>query len=280
MGTSIKLGYSTYALPDIDPLEALQKIRAIGYDAVEIAVGEDWPTAPQKLDAAARRELRTRVAELGLPPPVLFGPVPTCAEGQVRADMRERYAEILELAGDLNFGSEPAVVTTTVGGRQLDWDADRQRIADDLLELADLAAGMNTILAVEPHVGGAFDAPEKAAWLMQQTQHRHLKLNFDHSHFCVQGMDLQLCVDLCLPSAVHIHIKDGTMTGGKVRFVLPGEGELDLVAYMQALFQGGLSVPVTAEVSAMIWREPGYDPWPTAKLCYDALDLAREAASS
>lgn len=47
---------------------------------------------------------------------------------------------------------------------------------------------------------------------MQQTDHSHLRLNFDYSHFFVQGMDLQHCVDLCLPYAAHIHVKDGTMT--------------------------------------------------------------------
>jgi sugar phosphate isomerase/epimerase len=280
MGTHIELGYSTYALQDIDPFEALQRIREIGYDAIEIAVGDDWSTAPQKLDAANRRELRKRVEDLGFPPPSLFGPVPTCAEGLAREEMLEQFTEILDLAGDLNFGSEPAVVTSTVGGRQLAWAADRMRITDDLVELAELAAGANTILAVEPHVGGAFDTPEKAAWLMQQTQHKHLRLNFDHSHFHVQGMDLQHCVDLCLPSAVHVHIKDGTMAGGKVTFLLPGEGSLDLTVFVQAVSQGGIAVPVTAEVSAMIWREPGYDPWPVAESCYVALDRAREAALS
>lgn len=280
MGNSIKLAYSTYALQGIDPLEALQRIRTIGYNAVEIAVGDDWPTAPRKLGAAARQELRTCVEDLGFPPPALFGPVPTCAEGPARAGMLEQYVRILDLADDLNFGSESAVVTTTVGGRQLDWENDRMRIADDLVELAELAAEARVILAAEPHVGGAFDTPEKAAWLMRQTEHRHLKLNYDHSHFHVQGMDLQHCVDLCLPYASHVHIKDGFMTEGKVTFLLPGDGSLDLAEYMAAVAKGGIGVPVTAEVSAMIWREPGYDPWPIAELCYGSLDGARRVVAS
>jgi sugar phosphate isomerase/epimerase len=274
----MKLGYSTYAMQRLDIFEALPRIRAIGYDAMEIAVGDDWPTAPHKLDAAARQKLADLLQDLGFPPPVLFGPVPTCARGDARQAMLGRFAGICALARDLNFGGEPAVVTSTLSGRQLDWDADKQAVADDLLELADLAAGASAILAIEPHVGGAFDTPEKAAWLMQQTDHSHLKLNFDYSHFFVQDMDLQRCVDLCLPCAAHIHIKDGTLAGNRVKFLLPGEGKLNLTTYIKALIQAGLTVPVTAEVSAMIWREPDYDPWAAAEFCYRALNQARRDA--
>ena len=208
----MKLGYSTYAMQRLDIFEALPRTRSIGYDALEIAVGDDWPTAPRKLDAAARQKLVNLLKGLGFPPPALFGPVPTCAQGDARQAMLGHFVEICTLARDLNFGSEPAVVTSTLSGRQLDWDTEKETVAKDLLELADLAAGANTILAIEPHVGGAFETPKKAAWLMQQTHHSHLRLNFDYSHFFVQGMDLQHCVDLCLPYAAHIHVKDGTMT--------------------------------------------------------------------
>jgi len=275
----MKLGYSTYALQRLDIFDALPRIRSFGYDAIEIATGEDWPTAPRKLNAATRQDLSSHIADLGFPPPVLFASVPTCAPGDARQAVRNQLADVCRLARDLNPGPQPSVITTTVGGRRLDWDTDKQRMADDLLELADLAAGSDTILAVEPHVGGAFDTPEKAVWLMRQTDHKHLKLNFDHSHFTVLGMDLQHCVDQCLPFAAHIHIKDGTMTDGKVTFLLPGQGPLDLTAYMSALVRGGVTIPVTAEVSAMIWRRPDYDPWTAAASCYRALDQARQAAS-
>jgi inosose dehydratase len=192
--------------------------------------------------------------------------------------MLGKFGDICALARDLNFGDEPAVVTSTLSGRQIDWDTEKQTIADDLLELADLAAGVNTVLAMEPHVGGVFDTPERAAWVMQQTDHPHLKLNFDYSHFFVQGMDLLRCVDLCLPYATHIHIKDGTMTNGQVNFLLPGQGKLKLVTYLKSLMRAGLTVPVTAEVSAMIWRTPDYDPWAAAEFCYRALDKARQEA--
>ena len=53
----MKLAYSTYATQKIDVYDALSRIRSIGYDAVEIAVADPWPTAPDKLDTNDRSAL-------------------------------------------------------------------------------------------------------------------------------------------------------------------------------------------------------------------------------
>jgi len=192
--------------------------------------------------------------------------------------MCTQFREICELARDLNWGNGLAVVTSTVGGRQMDWDSDRQSVADDLLELAELAAASGTVLAVEPHVGNVLDTPEKAVWLMRQTDHPNLKLNFDHSHFLVVGMDLRHCADLCLPFAAHTHIKEGTMADGKVAFLLPGQGTLDMAGFVRTVADARPDLPIVAEVSAQIWRRQDYDPWGTAEFCYRALRDARGEA--
>lgn len=274
----IPIGFSTYATQRVDVFEALPRIRAIGYDAVEIAVGDAWQTAPGKLDRNARRKLAGTLRDLGFPPPALFGPVSTCVRGSDRRAMRTRFIQNCVLAGDLNYGDARSIVTTTVSGPLIDWKSDREAVAADLVELADVAAGHHVILAVEPHVGAIFDTPEKAAWLMENTRHPNLKIHFDHSHFHVQDIDLKRAADLCLPHTVHIHIKDGYMEGGAVTFLLPGEGSLDLVAYFRALHDAGTEVPVGAEVSAMIWGRPDYDPWRAAESCYRALDDAHQQA--
>lgn len=42
----IKLGYGTYGMKEVDPFEAVQGLKKIGYDAIEIAATKGWPTAP------------------------------------------------------------------------------------------------------------------------------------------------------------------------------------------------------------------------------------------
>ena len=115
---------------------------------------------------------------------------------------------------------------------------------------------------------GNFNTPEKAVWLMENTRHDHLKLNFDISHFVAQGIDMQRSIDLCVPYAVHTHIKDGYTEDGSVHYLLPGDGEMDLVDYMVSVKEAGLAVPVYVEVSRQLSERPGFDPWADGRVLF------------
>ncbi|MCZ6633197.1 MAG: sugar phosphate isomerase/epimerase [bacterium] len=274
----MKIGYGTYGMPDEDVFDALSRLKAIGYEAIEININDDWPTAPHKLDGDARKKLVDALQQEDFPPPVLMNGLAVCARGDARSDMLEKFDAACTLASDLNFGTEPAIVVTTLGGVKNSWDEEKQWICDGLSELADRSAQQNVILGIEPHVNHIFDTPEKSAWVMEQTNHDSLKLNFDMSHFHVDGFDLQHSIDLCAPYAVATHIKDGHRIDGKVQFQLPGEGSLDLVAYFKAVASAGLNIPITVEVSAQIFRQDSYNPWSAAEFCCQALKKARTEA--
>ena len=274
------LGYSTYAMKELDVFEVLPRLRAMGYDTVEIAVRDGWATAAGNFDRPSRIRLAKAFQDLGFPPPPLMDELPNCLPGPGLADTLRRFEASCILAEDLNFRDGHAVITSTVGGLTAPWEEAKQAISEGLLQLADMAEQHGVILALEPHVGNEFDTPEKAVWVMEETRHPSLKLNFDISHFHVQGLDLTHCVKLCSPYAVHTHIKDGCMKEGKVRFLLPGEGNLDLTAYMLAMKKAGSKIPITVEVSAMIWTRPDYDPWWSAQYCYRVLDEARKQADA
>ncbi len=65
------------------------------------------------------------------------------------------------------------------------------------------------------------------------------------------------------------------MVDGEVKFLLPGEGALDLSAYFLAMRKTGTKLPVTVEVSGMVWNSEDYDPWEAARACYEVLEKAR-----
>jgi sugar phosphate isomerase/epimerase len=275
------IGYGTYGLRDIDPATAVRRLATIGYEALEITAAEGWPTAPARLDGAQRRELGAAIRNAGLPPPVVMALLPLCVEGPARPSMVAEFGAICALARDIAGVGASAIVTSTLGGERSPWESDRERITDRLIELAGIAEGYGVSLAVEPHVGGTLDTPEKAVELMRMTGHPRLKLNFDVSHFHVQGIELAHCVDLCLPHAIHVHIKDGyTNPDGRVVFQLPGEGSLDLDRYMALLEERGNRIPVVVEVSGMIWKRPEYDPWEAAERSFEALDAARRSVGA
>lgn len=269
----MKLAYSTYALQTEDPLDAVTRVRDIGYEGLELNVGDDWPTAPHKLDGDTRRALRDAYGEAGFPAPVLMNLINLCTHDEDVAAKTHTLAATCQLAADLNFGETRRVVTTTLGYQGgADWDSSREQIAERLLPYADVADDHGVTLAIEPHAGQEMDTPEKAVWLVERMNRPCVRLNFDHSHFQVLGLDLAHCLRLCQPWSVHTHIKDGRLVDGQVQYRLPGDGDLDMADYFRTLHDAGVDLPITAEVTGQIWKRHDYDPWATAQRCYDLMN--------
>ena len=198
-----------------------------------------------------------------------------CAQGQDRPAALAQFKATFELGQALRIDDNPIVVSTTLGGHP-PWETGKGQIVDLVLEVADMAAAYDALVAIEPHAGDDFETPEKAAWLMEQTRHPHLGLNFDYSHFWVEDIDLQHSIDLNLQYSFHNHIKDGYINeAGQVRYLLPGDGKLDLEVYLQAMQAAGWDKYICPEVTGQIWNTAGYDPWATAQFCFDALTKAR-----
>jgi sugar phosphate isomerase/epimerase len=276
----MKLGYSNYAMQMVDVFEALPRLKSIGYEAMEICVRDGWQTEAAAFDGPSRQRLVSLIRELGFPPPPLMDSMEVCIQGVERKAMLARAAGTFSMARDVNFGDGPLPVTTTLGSPPPEWESGRGLIRDSLVELADLAAEYGSIVAIEPHAGSLFDTPEKAVWLMEQTDHEHLKLNFDISHFVAQGIDVRHSVELCVPYAVHTHVKDGYTEDGSVRYQMAGEGDLDWTEYMVAVQEADLKPPVYVEVSRQQSELAGYDPWQAAEFCYATLDRARREAAA
>ena len=272
----MELYYSTYGMKELDVFAALPRLAEMGYEGMEINVSPGWSTEPARMDSTLRGRLARLLGELGFPTPPLMASLSPCEMGVRRAAMLQQCSDTFDLARDLCIDDRVPVVTTTLGSPKPDWDTGKEQIADLLLEVADQAARRGVILAVEPHAGGDFETPEKAVWLMERTNHDFLKLNFDYSHFWVEGMDLQHCINLNLPYAAHNHIKDGYLDEGRVVYLLPGEGKMDLSVYLRAMRAAGWDDIIVPEVTAMIWGKEGYDPWAAAQFCFSALDKARK----
>ena len=64
---------------------------------------------------------------------------------------------------------------------------------------------------------------------------------------------------------------------GRVRYLLPGDGKLDMTTYFKAMADAGWDKYICPEVTGQIWNREDYDPWATAQFCYDALAKARAA---
>ena len=274
------LGYSTYALKMVDPFEAVRLIKDVGYEALEIAVAEGWPSNPELFNTGKQDDLAKLAQDLGFSSPVTFGLIDVCAPKSDRMAMLELTKKKFEMVQRLHYDDTPLLVTTTPGHSAPPWESGKEQVRDAFLSLADMAAESDIVIAIEAHAGTDFETPEKAIWMMEQTAHPNLKLDLDISHFVVEGSEMVHSVDLTAPHAAMVHIKDGTKIDGKVQFCLPGDGGIDIPAFFTALKSNGLEdMPVFAEVSVQQSGQDDYDPRGTAEFCLTALDNGRKAIS-
>ena len=274
------LGYSTYALPMVDPFEAVRMIKDVGYSALEICAADGWPSSPIDFSANQQRDLAKLSNDLGFESPILFALIDVCAPHADRMPMFELTKKKFDMAQRLHYDDSPILITTTLGHSAPPWESGKEQIRDAFMTLADIAAENDIIIAIEAHAGTDFETPEKAVWMMEQTQHPNLKLDLDISHFIVEGAELVRSINLTAEHSAMVHIKDGEKVDGQIKFCLPGDGGIDIPQFMTALRSNGLeNLPVFAEVSQMQSREIGYQPRAVAEFCYNALDNARKAIS-
>ncbi|MDE0592173.1 MAG: sugar phosphate isomerase/epimerase [Dehalococcoidia bacterium] len=272
------LGYSTYALPMVDPFEAVRMIKDVGYNALEICAADGWPSSPIDFSANQQNDLAKLSNDLGFKSPIMFALIDVCAPHADRMPMFELTKKKFDMAQRLHYDDSPILITTTPGHSAPPWESGKEQIRDAFLTLADIAAENDIIVAIEAHAGTDFETPEKAVWMMEQTQHPNLKLDLDISHFIVEGAELVRSINLTAEHSAMVHIKDGKKVDGQIKFCLPGDGEIDIPQFMTALRSNGLeNLPVFAEVSQMQSREAGYQPRAVAEFCYNALDNARKA---
>jgi len=274
------LGYSTYALKMVDPFEAVRLIKDVGYDALEICAADGWLSSPQSFNTAQQNDLGKLSQDLGFDSPIMFALIDVCAPQSDRMAMLELTKKKFEMAQRLHYDDSPILITTTPGHSAPPWESGKEQIRDSFLSLSDMAAEYDIVIAIEAHAGTDFETPEKAVWMMEQTQHPNLKLDLDISHFVVEGSEMVHSVNLTAEHSAMVHIKDGEKIDGQVQFCLPGDGGIDIPSFMTALRANDLeNLPVFAEVSVMQSREEDYSPRGAAEFCYNALESARNAIS-
>ena len=264
----MKLGYGTYGMPDLPVLDVLAVVKRIGYDGVELCCLPGTPAEPGNLGRELRGRIRDGLVELELELPALM-----LSLNAVAADQEQELAKLRDacaLALDLAFGSAPVLVSTT-GGRAAQWEAERDRVADNIAAYAQVAGDAGLTFALEPHVGGVVHRPDQAEWVRQRVSSEALAFNYDESHFQLQGLPVEESARIMVPHAAATHLKDARGDPQNVTFLLPGEGDFDYPAFFRLLHALGYDGYVTVEVSAMVWRADGYDAVAGAEFAYRTL---------
>ena len=257
------MGYMTWGMPAVPAERSIPFVAGCGFQAIELTVLPQYADALEHLGPARRAEIRRLLAAHGLQLPALAAHFGLLAPDGPEAEAQERDLDAAtRLAVELApAGAAPPVLDTTVGARPEDWEAVRARLVDRLGALCDRAAVHGVSIAVEPHVHSCLHLPEQVLWLVGQVGRPNLRVNLDISHFEVQGLDVgAVCASLGGLTA-HTHVKDQRGRAPDFEFLIPGEGTFDCAAFLRGMDRAGYTGAITAEISIMVQRRPGYDPF-------------------
>lgn len=248
------------------PKEALLLAAASGADGIQL-YATHGELAPESMDAAARRNFRSRVADAGLKISAVCGDL-GCgfANAALNPELIRRSKLIMELAKEL--GTD--IVTTHIGVVPADKKAERYAIMQDACgELARYANDLGSHFAVET-------GPERSEVLKEFLDglgSKGVAVNFDPANLVmVAGERPETAVKNLGEYIVHTHAKDGRQIfyrDPEVIFGLKpddgikqpsfeelplGEGDVNFPQYLKALEATGYRGYLTVE------REVGNDP--------------------
>ncbi len=271
----MKLGFSSWGMPNVPVDTIIASLAQLGYDGVELTVIPGYSIELDSLDAGYRKYIARLLDMHALELPALAGHRSLVVQDpEIAADNMRRLKGTVDLAVDLARQGQPPCIDTTAGGGPDDWDALGGLLVDRLGELVSYAAAREVVIAIEPHVGSLLDTPPKVLRLLEQFSSPYLKVNFDISHFNVMGIDIETSVAALAPATVHTHVKDERGTAPDFEFLIPGEGDFDYVAYLKAMQAHGYTGFISAEISVMVQRRPDYDPIQAAARTYEVLNAA------
>ena len=271
----MKIGYSTWGMPTLPIDTALEHLAALGFDGVELTVIPGFSTELDTLDSAERERIRQLLDRHGLDLPAVAAHQPMLStEDDVHAENWRRLTASAGLCVDLAGTDGVPVLNTTLGSNPNEWNSQQNLILERVGALVDYCTSREVVLAIEPHVGDGLNSPERSLWLLEEINSAYLKLNFDISHFEVQGMSTAQVVQLLAPHSAHTHVKDQRGLVPDFEFLIPGEGPFDFVEYLKLMQKAGYDGYITAEVSMQVQGRPDYDPLGVAELTYATLDSA------
>jgi sugar phosphate isomerase/epimerase len=274
------LGFSLYGMKSVPTEQALKVCADIGYDSVELALLPGFQTDITSLSAADRVRLKEQLAASKLRVAGLMDNFTLVADEATRPKILARIKAAGQLAHELSPDAPP-VLETVLGGKPADWDKIKDGMAAQLQDWAKAAEEAKLVIAIKGHIMHAAQKPEQVLWLLQQANSPWIKVAYDFSHFQLQGLSLETTMAEMLPQTRFLHVKDTRpLPDGKFEFLLPGEGNIDYVAYFKQLRRLGYPGDVVVEVGRAIWDKPGYDPIEAARKSFTALNAARQAAAA
>ena len=225
----MKIGFRTAGFCEWPIAEALKLLADLGYDGVEICL-EHPDCRPEKLTKPDAAYLAKMCSDAGLQ----VASVSYHADAEEPQLRRENTLRALGLASA--FGADVFIVN----GRRLEPGAEERAWTEltGLLGLLLTGAEIHGLrVAIEPEPGLAVGNTVEMKALLDRTGNPHLAVNLDVGHAFLTDPDVCESIRLLGPAIAHTHVEG--MAAGVHKHLLPGEGDLDLVAVCRTLAEIG-----------------------------------------
>lgn len=275
---TVGLGFSLYGMRKLKIIDALETCSRIGYDCVELPVQSGWPGDSARLTPEDKNKIRAKLKETGLRLSSLMENLHAVVDDRRHTENLHRLKSAGMLGHDLSPEKLP-VIETILGGRPNQWNDVKEQMVKRLRDWAKVAEETKTVVAIKAHVGGAMHRPEHPVWIAAQVNSPWIKCAYDYSHFELRGIDMAESVSTLIPQTVFVHVKDSRGDAGKVRFLLPGEGDIDYTKLLRMIVKAGYKHDIVVEVSGQIHGKSDYKPVEAAQRCYESLAPAFEQAN-
>jgi sugar phosphate isomerase/epimerase len=241
--TGIRFYGRTQPLSQISIGEALDALKRVGFDGVEICL-EHPDIAPERLDAELVGRVKGQCDELGLGRSVSLHKDFIHDDAMLRDTLtairwtRAFGAEVLVIAG-----SRPR------GERESEW----QLMIERTRELVKAAEAEDVILAVEFEPAFIVGSTADLHRMFEAIPSPHLQANLDIGHVFLCDPDPLAAIESLKGRIPHGHIEN--MARGVHRHLPPWEGDMDLKAYLQTLTRIGFAGPMALDLYKEDYRE-------------------------
>lgn len=253
--SNIKLSFSTNAYKKLDLLDAIQSIKEIGYQGIEIMC--DIPHAyPPDLDILRIMQidqaLKTSKLNLAnLNSFMLFAVGDTWHPSFIERQERERVKRIehtlncIDLAVKLGAPSISIEPGGPLNGVPVDWAL---AVFHEAVEaIGKYAEERNVSVLIEPEPGLLIETSYQYLSFMEKVTSPAIGLNFDIGHFYCVGEDIPAIIHSLKDYTRHYHLED--IASSRVHHhLLPGDGAINFHKVLGAISDTGYDGFVTVEL--------------------------------
>ncbi len=258
MNEKIKFSCADFSFPLLPHQKALQLIKLLGIDAVDLGIFENrshhYPSEIVKNPFKEAKKLSITLNDIGLDPADVFlqtGEEPQVAATNTPDDItnkknRNTFQKMLEFTKTLrckHMTGLPGVLH-----KNTTFENDWEKSCEETLWRIERAEEYDIVYGIEPHVGSILPDVKTVLQFIEEVP--GITLTLDYGHFIYQGQTNE-SVHALIPYASHFHARGGAK--GQLQTTVD-ENEIDYEKIVSSLKEVGYSNRICLEYVYVDWE--------------------------